>query len=103
MRKEGSRLTANGAVQAEPRRSVAGVQEVRAVCHVPTLDRLQRDFDQQGYVILTSFLEPETLRGARLELTKLVDEHARKLMAEGKITDARRDEPFETRLARLYE
>ena len=60
-------------------------------------------FDQQGCVILKGFLEPDVIQGARSELAKLVDQHARKLLAEGKIADAREDEPFETRLARLYE
>jgi phytanoyl-CoA hydroxylase len=64
---------------------------------------LRQQFDRQGYVVLKGFLEPEVLEGAREELAKLVDQHARKLMADGKITDAREDEPFETRLARLYE
>src|SRR2546428_13060204 len=63
---------------------------------------LRQQFDQQGYVVLNGFLEPEVLESAREELAKLVDQHARKLLAEGKIASALEDEPFETRLARLY-
>ena len=64
---------------------------------------LRQQFDQQGYVVLKGFLEPEVLEGAREELAKLVDQHARKLMAEGRIADAREDEPFEARLARAVQ
>jgi ectoine hydroxylase-related dioxygenase (phytanoyl-CoA dioxygenase family) len=67
------------------------------------LDRLRTLLDQHGYVILRGFLEAEILAGARGELAKLVDQHARKLIAAGKITKALNDEPFETRLARLYQ
>jgi ectoine hydroxylase-related dioxygenase (phytanoyl-CoA dioxygenase family) len=64
---------------------------------------LQKQFEQQGYVVLHGFLEAEVIESARSELAKLVDQHARKLLADGKITDALEDEPFETRLARLHE
>jgi phytanoyl-CoA hydroxylase len=72
---------------------------------VPTLDRdrMQREFDQQGYFILEEFFETDVLEGARHELATLVDQHAGKLQAEGRITDTLEAEPFETRLARLYE
>jgi ectoine hydroxylase-related dioxygenase (phytanoyl-CoA dioxygenase family) len=69
----------------------------------PDLAALQEQFEQQGYVLLSGFLEAEVIQNARSELAKLVDQHARKLLAEGKITDPLEDEPFETRMARLYE
>ena len=69
---------------------------------MPDVDQAHETFDQQGYVILRGFFEQEILHNARFELEKLVDQHAERLMAEGKITDPLEDEPFETRLARLY-
>ena len=66
-------------------------------------DPLRPQFEQQGYVVLTGFLEAEVLEAARSELAALVDQHARRLLGEGKIADALEHEPFETRLARLYE
>ncbi len=64
---------------------------------------LQTEFDRQGYFVLKDFFETEVIEGARCELAKLVDQHAGKLKAEGKIADTWPDEPFETRMARLYE
>ncbi|MBI4552060.1 MAG: phytanoyl-CoA dioxygenase family protein, partial [Candidatus Latescibacteria bacterium] len=64
---------------------------------------LHRQFDEQGYVILKDFLEPEIIQQARDEINPLVDREAEKLIATGKISDPLTDEPFETRLARLYE
>lgn len=59
--------------------------------------------EEEGYVILSQFLEPEVVHQARAALAELVDRHAAKLLAEGKIGDPLKDEPFETRLARLHE
>jgi phytanoyl-CoA hydroxylase len=67
------------------------------------LAALQRQFEQQGYILLSGFLEAEVIQSARSELAMLVDRHAQRLLAEGKITDPLEDEPFETRMARLYE
>jgi len=69
----------------------------------PDADVLRRQFDEQGYVILRSFLEPEVVRKARAEMERFVDQCAERLVSEGKIRDPLKDEPFETRLARLYE
>lgn len=70
---------------------------------LPAPDTLHQQFDEQGYVILWNFLEPEVLREARGALEGLVDRCAEKLVAEGKIQDPMKREPFETRLACLYE
>ena len=66
-------------------------------------EALHAQFDDQGYVILRNLLEPEVLRQVRAEMEGLVDRCAEKLMAAGKVQDLMRLEPFETRLARLYE
>jgi ectoine hydroxylase-related dioxygenase (phytanoyl-CoA dioxygenase family) len=47
-------------------------------------------------------IEPSVVAGARGELETLVDREAGKLLASGKIRDPLEDEPFETRLFRLY-
>jgi ectoine hydroxylase-related dioxygenase (phytanoyl-CoA dioxygenase family) len=75
------------------------------VTHALTADlgRLRQQFERQGYFILRGFFEQEMLQAARPELSTLVDQHAARLLAEGKIADAMASEPFETRLARLYE
>ncbi len=64
---------------------------------------LRRAFDAEGYVILKAFFEPEVLQGVREELNVLVDLEAGKLVAAGKVPNPFEDEPFETRMARLYE
>jgi ectoine hydroxylase-related dioxygenase (phytanoyl-CoA dioxygenase family) len=63
----------------------------------------REQFNQQGYALLKNFLALETLEAARRDLAKLVEQQAEKLLATGKITDPLKDEPFETRLYRLYE
>ena len=60
-------------------------------------------FDQQGFIILHGILESSVVENAREEMKSLVDLHANKLIAEGKIQNSLQDEPFNTRLARLYE
>jgi len=61
------------------------------------------DFQEQGYVILRGVLEPDVIAGAQGEMEKIVDQHAAKLLATGKINDLMESEPFETRIHRLYE
>jgi ectoine hydroxylase-related dioxygenase (phytanoyl-CoA dioxygenase family) len=60
-------------------------------------------FEERGYVVLRGFLEPEVIRTVRAEMERLVDLCAERLVAEGRIRDPLKNEPFETRLARLYE
>jgi phytanoyl-CoA hydroxylase len=60
-------------------------------------------FEEQGYVILKGLLEPDVVRNARAELEGLVDRLARSLRAGGKIRRLHADEPFETRLYRLFQ
>jgi hypothetical protein len=58
-------------------------------------------FHEQGYVILPAFFAPSIVRQAREAAGELVDRYAQRLVDEGKISDLLKDEPFETRLARL--
>jgi len=60
-------------------------------------------FHDNGYVILRGLLEPEVLCGAREEMAGLVDELAGQWIAAGKIRNAWKGEPFETRLYRLVD
>lgn len=68
---------------------------------IPTTWR--EEFEAQGYVVLKGFFERETLQAARAALSRLVDRCAERLLAEGKIAHLFAEEPFETRLYRLYE
>src|SRR6476620_8324003 len=60
-------------------------------------------FNDQGYVILKDFFAADILQQARTALNQLVDQHAQKLVAAGKINSPLADEPFDTRLLRLYQ
>src|SRR2546422_1851625 len=64
---------------------------------------IRQEYEEQGYIIIKDFFRPELMREVRSELGKLVDQHAEKLLSSGKISDACLNEPFETRLYRLYE
>lgn len=68
---------------------------------IPSSEELNRRFDTEGYVILKGVLKSEEVDGARQELKHLVDQHAQKLLAEGKIDDLKEDLPFEKRLIAL--
>src|SRR5947207_2476803 len=68
-----------------------------------TYPHLRDEVEDRGYVILKGFLEPEVVQQARAELEKLVDQRAERQFAEGRIRNLFKEEPFETRLARLYE
>jgi len=72
-------------------------------CNLSEGSELRRQFDEQGYFTIKQFFEPRLIREVRIELERLVDDHAERLLASGKITDRCLQEPFETRLYRLYE
>src|SRR5438552_9059447 len=76
-----------------------------AVMNFAALDpgRLRELFDAEGYVILKGVLETGVLREVQSEMEKLVEAHADKLSAAGKLPETFLQEPFETRLYRLYE
>jgi ectoine hydroxylase-related dioxygenase (phytanoyl-CoA dioxygenase family) len=60
-------------------------------------------FDQDGYVIMPGVLAPHIIEDVREEMLKYVQQQADALMADGFIDDPMSDEPFETRLFKLYE
>jgi len=63
---------------------------------------LRATFDEQGYVILPAFLEPEVVDGAHAAMEQLVEREAARLVAAGRIADPFSGASFETRLALLY-
>ena len=59
--------------------------------------------NDQGFVILRKFLDRNVISAVRGALEKWVDTQARELMDAGRTDDPFDHEPFETRLAKLYE
>ena len=60
-------------------------------------------YREEGYLVLRSFLTDEDMAPVRRAMNDKVSEIAERLFAAGKISDQLEDEPFETRLARLFE
>jgi ectoine hydroxylase-related dioxygenase (phytanoyl-CoA dioxygenase family) len=60
-------------------------------------------FHEQGYAILYGLLEDSCIGAVQQACEILVDNLAKKLRAEGKISETFADAPFERRLIRLYE
>ena len=58
-------------------------------------------FHELGYVVVPDVFTPEELAPVRREIAGLVEDAARRFANEGKITDTRAGEKFETRLTRL--
>ncbi len=65
-------------------------------------DEQLAQFDEQGYVILKSVIDEHVLADVRRDLNRLVNMHAGRLFESGLIDDPCLDEPFETRLLKLY-
>jgi ectoine hydroxylase-related dioxygenase (phytanoyl-CoA dioxygenase family) len=63
----------------------------------------QELYDRQGYIVLENFLTDEDLAPAREAMMKKVDFIADELFRDGVISDKHENEPFETRLARIFE
>jgi phytanoyl-CoA hydroxylase len=61
------------------------------------------EFNEQGYTILRNFLDPETVAKAIEAIIEVSEEHIDDLVKAGKIENAFESEPWETRLARIYE
>ena len=61
------------------------------------------EYDEQGYLVLPGLLDSDDLAPVRAAMMMKVDLIADQLMAAGRITDPLAGEPFETRLARLFE
>lgn len=62
-----------------------------------------RQFEDQGYVMIPDVFTPGDLEPLRREIDDLVGRHAAELQSEGKLDATFEHEPFETRLARIYE
>ena len=58
---------------------------------------------EEGYYVVKGMLPADVVATARGVCERIVDGLARKLVAEGKAASALEGEPFETRLARLFE
>ncbi|MGL4175999.1 MAG: phytanoyl-CoA dioxygenase family protein [Dermatophilaceae bacterium] len=60
-------------------------------------------YDTDGYLVIPALLDAADLRAMREALTEKVDMIATDMIAAGLIQDAHVGEPFETRLARLFD
>lgn len=60
-------------------------------------------FFTHGYVVAEDLVPVEKLEALAAEITSLLDSATQKLSNEGRITDRRETEPFETRLTRLLD
>lgn len=64
----------------------------------------QREFyDREGYVLIEGLLDDEDMRPAREAMMEKTEEIAADLLGAGVIAHDFRDEPFSTRLARLFD
>jgi phytanoyl-CoA hydroxylase len=69
-----------------------------------SLSPAQTDFyEREGYLVLPHLLTDAEMAPAREAMMQKVDEIAAGLLADGLITDTREDEPFASRLARLFD
>lgn len=62
-----------------------------------------QQYDHQGYIVLEDLLNDSDMQPAREAMLQKVDIMADDLFAAGLISDRLENEPFETRLARLFE
>jgi ectoine hydroxylase-related dioxygenase (phytanoyl-CoA dioxygenase family) len=60
-------------------------------------------YDREGYIVLQDLLDDDDLKAARDAMCHKVDLIADDLFKNGLIKDKRENEPFETRLARLFD
>ncbi len=67
------------------------------------METVIEEFRSQGYAVLRGVLEKSRVEAVRRECGFLVDQLAERMAADGKIDDLCANEPFETRLVRLYE
>ena len=59
-------------------------------------------FTELGYLMVPDVFTDDELQPLRDEITDVIDGAARRMLAEGKIRQTWEQEPFETRLTRLY-
>ncbi len=73
---------------------------------MPTNQRLSpaqvQHYQDEGYLIVSDLFTPAELTPLRQELEQKIDEKVQQLAAEGKITNLHSNEPFETRVARIF-
>jgi hypothetical protein len=62
-----------------------------------------KHFTEEGWVMVPDVYTDADLQPIRDEITDVIDTAARQLLADGKIEQTYADEPFETRLTRLYQ
>jgi ectoine hydroxylase-related dioxygenase (phytanoyl-CoA dioxygenase family) len=60
-------------------------------------------YDEEGYLVLPGYLSDCDLDGARAAMEEKVEEMARDLLDAGMINDTLPEEPFKTRLAKLFD
>ena len=65
--------------------------------------QIRDQFDKQGFVVLRDYIDQQLITEMQDELEHIVDEEADKLLAAGKIKSRFENEPFETRMFKLYE
>jgi ectoine hydroxylase-related dioxygenase (phytanoyl-CoA dioxygenase family) len=69
-----------------------------------SLTREQIEFyNVEGYLVLENLLDEDDLAGVIGAMSEKVEEIAQDLLADGKISNTFLDEPFSTRLARLFD
>ena len=66
-----------------------------------TQEQIQR-FTDQGYLMVPDVFADAEIQPLRNEITAVIDQAARRLQAEGKISCTWDEEPFETRLTRIF-
>jgi ectoine hydroxylase-related dioxygenase (phytanoyl-CoA dioxygenase family) len=77
---------------------------LRATGHGGSLSAEQVAFyDREGYLVLEGLLNADDMAPCREALAERVDEIAQELARDGLITDLLENEPFEYRLARLFQ
>ena len=78
-------------------------EQLRRGNHGSLATELVDEYDEQGYLVLPALLDSHDLAPVRAAMTMKVDLIADQLLAAGRINDPLAGEPFETRLARLFE
>jgi phytanoyl-CoA hydroxylase len=61
-----------------------------------------RHFTDEGWLMVPDVFTDAEIQPLRDEITGVIDEAARRLLVEGKVSRTFEEEPFETRLTRLY-
>lgn len=61
------------------------------------------EYDREGYLVLERFLDDDDMEPARQAMIQKVSEIADEMLQAGSISDTLEDQPFELRLARLFD